>query len=109
VLLASEERRLDFSEDAELALGGGSSCASTGNTSSELTTCRKGDCCNLLDEAAAAILMLSVISLRNEAVLVSDAPCEGDCLLCGEDAIDESFPDLKSAGNTIQRTNSDLP
>jgi len=104
VLLASDERILDFSEDAELAEGAGSPWVwkELEVMSSEFITCRKGDCFKLLDEAA--IDMLSVRSFRKAAVFVSDTPREGDCRLCGDDASDGVFEDLMSASNNVQHT-----
>ena len=58
------------------------------DTSSEVKTCRRGDCCaDLVD----LIEILSVISFRNDAVLVRDRSLKVACFNSGDAGWETDF------------------
>ena len=101
MLFWSEERIVDFPEDAILPPVVGRTWGISGeeDASSRLTTCRSGELCNFFDEP---IEILSVMSLRNDAVFVMGDPLIEACRTSGDTGSEGIFVDL-SLTTSIER------
>ena len=83
---------VDFPDEAMLPEAGCCSRMSGEDASSELKTCRSGDCCGVFLMDIEEIF--SVISLRNAAVFVREGSLSVDCFISGDTGCEEVFEDL---------------
>jgi len=92
---------VDFPEDAILppVVGRTSGISGEDDASSRLMTCRRGELCNFFDEP---IEILSVMSLRNDAVFVIGDPVIDGCLTSGDTGSEGIFVDL-SLTTSVER------
>ena len=83
---------MDFPEDEVLPVIGWESGMNGDDVSSEVTTCRRGDCCG--GDLVDLIETLSLISFKNDAAFVRLRSFIVDCLALGEACCEEGFEDL---------------